>query len=126
MVNLEELFVKMTEFLKTETRTETIIGQELKFGEFICLPIMSVGLGFGGSSMEGKGKGNATTDGEGTIAGGGIGLGITPIGFLVTKGSEIQFIPVNSSKGLSAAFEKLPNLLEKYLDKNKTVVSDKG
>jgi uncharacterized spore protein YtfJ len=47
-----------------------------------------------------------------------LGIGIKPVGFLVTKGSDIQFISSNSSKGLSAAFEKIPDLLEKFLDKN--------
>ena len=40
-------------------------------------------------------------------------------GFLVANGSEIQFIPTRTSKGLGATFEKIPDLLEKFLDKKK-------
>jgi len=121
MENLNDMLGKMTEFLKSEAKTETIIGQQFKLGEFTCVPFMSVGLGFGGGGGEGKGKSKAyrEDEGEGTGAGGGAGLGMGPVGFLVTKGSEIQFIPTRTSKGLGATFEKIPDLLEKFLDKKK-------
>jgi uncharacterized spore protein YtfJ len=45
-------------------------------------------------------------------------MGIAPMGFLVTKGTDIQFIPTRSSRGLGAAFEKIPDLLEKYMARN--------
>ncbi len=121
MENLNELLQKMTDFLKSETKTETIIGQQFKLGEFTCVPVMSVGLGFGGGGGEGKGKSKkqGEDEGEGIGAGGGAGLGMGPVGFLVTKGNEIQFIPTRASKGLSATFEKIPDLLEKFLSKDK-------
>jgi uncharacterized spore protein YtfJ len=117
MTNLNELLSKMTEFLKSEAKTETIIGQQFQLGEFTCVPVMSVGIGFGAGGGEGKGKAKNTDEGEGTGAGGGAGMGMGPVGFLVTKGSEIQFIPANNPKGLSAALEKLPDLLGKFMSK---------
>lgn len=119
MDNLNEMLGKITEFLKTEVKTETIIGQQFQLGEFSCVPVMSVGLGFGGGGGEGKGGAKNVGEGEGTGAGAGGGIGMGPVGFLVAKGSEIQFIPTRSSKGLGAAFEKIPDLLEKFFDKNK-------
>lgn len=113
MDTLNDVLGKVTEFLKSEAKTETIIGQQFKLGDFDCVPVMSIGIGFGG------GEGKESTKGENTGAGGGAGLGMGPVGFLVSKGSEIQFIPVRSTSGLSAAFEKLPGLLEKFLDKSK-------
>lgn len=110
---------KITEFLKSEAKTETIIGQQFSLGEFTCVPVMSIGMGFGGGGGEGKGSDKTKGAGEGTGAGGGAGLGMGPVGFLVTKGEEIQFIPARNSKGLSAAFEKLPEVLDKYLSKEK-------
>lgn len=115
MNTLNEVLGKVTEFLKSEAKTETIIGQQFKLGEFTCVPVMSVGIGFGGGGGEGK----ENTKGEGTGAGGGAGLGMGPVGFLVTKGSDIQFIPARSSSGINVAFEKLPDLLEKFMDKTK-------
>ncbi len=119
MDNLNEMLGKLTEFLKSEIKTETIIGQQFQLGEFTCVPVMSVGLGLGGGGGEGKGNAKAMGEGEGHGTGGGAGMGMGAVGFLVTKGSEIQFISTRTSKGLSAIFERVPDLMEKYFEKNK-------
>ena len=113
MNNLSDMLGKVTEFLKSEAKTETIIGQQFQLGEFACVPVMSIGFGFGGGG--GEDKKNANGAGEGA----GAGIGMSPVGFLVTKNDSIQFIPTSSSKGLSAMVEKLPEIMEKYFDKNK-------
>ncbi len=105
----------ITDFLKQEARTDTIMGQQFQLGEFSCIPVMSVGLGFGGGGGEGKSDAKVT-GGEGTGAGGGAGLGMGPVGFLVTRGDTIQFISTRNSRGLSAAMEKLPELMNKVID----------
>jgi len=112
----DEMLDKLTEFLKNETKTETVIGQQFKLGEFTCVPVirMGMGMGFGG----GEGSDAKAMKGEG--AGGGAGFGIEPMGFLVSRGEEIHFVPSKTSKGLSAAFEKVPDLLDKYLEQQKT------
>lgn len=110
MDTLSEVLGKITGFLKSEANAETIIGSQFALGEFSCVPVMSLGIGFGGGSGEGKDDHHADVAQSGI---GGGGMGLSPVGFLVTRGSEIQFIPVRSNKGLSAAFEKVPGLLEK-------------
>ena len=114
MNNLNEALGHITEFLKNEAKAETIIGQQFKLGEFICVPVMSIGIGFGGGGGEDKGNAN---EGSGTGTGAAAGIGMGPVGFLVNKGDNIQFIPASNSKGLNAIFEKLPELLEKYIAK---------
>jgi len=123
MNNLNDMLANITEFLKSEAKTETIIGQQFKLGEYTCVPVMSVGMGFGGG--EGEDKRQGKTEGQGIGAGGGAGLGMGPMGFLVTKGADIQFIPTRSTKGIGAAFEKIPDLLDKYLDKNRKRETEK-
>jgi uncharacterized spore protein YtfJ len=112
--NVNEILGKVTEFLRSEAKTETIIGKEFKLGDYSCVPVMSVGLGLAGGFGEGNEK---KTDNTGSGMGGGVGIGMGPVGFLVTKGTEIQFIPSKTSSGLSAAVEKLPGLIEKLVDK---------
>lgn len=109
---MNDLLEKVTQFLRDEAKTETLIGKQFQLGEYTCVPVIALGMGFGG----GGGEGNDKTKGEGTGAGGGAGIGMTPKGFLVTKGSEIEFISASTSKGLSAAFEKVPDLLAKYME----------
>jgi uncharacterized spore protein YtfJ len=42
-------------------------------------------------------------------------MGLGPVGFLVTKGNDIQFIPAHNPSGLSAAIEKLPDVIGKLM-----------
>jgi uncharacterized spore protein YtfJ len=122
MENLNELLGKLTEFLKSEIKTETIIGQQFQLGAFTCVPVMSVGIGLGSGGGEGKGNSRKTGEGEGGGEIGGAGIGMGPVGFLVTNDKEIQFISTQSSKGINTLFEKAPELLNKFLEKN----HDKG
>ncbi|MBL7825593.1 MAG: GerW family sporulation protein [Saprospiraceae bacterium] len=109
--NFEEVLTKVTDFLKSEAQTETVIGKEFTLGEFTCVPVIRVGLGFG----YGGGEAEDDKKAHGGGSGAGAGIGIEPMGFLVARGAEINFVPSRNSKGLAAAFEKLPDILDKYL-----------
>ena len=112
-MQFEKMLEKVTEFIKSEVKTETVIGEAFQLGEFSCIPVIRAGMGFG--SGGGEGADSKTGHGEGGGAGG--GLGIEPIGFLVSRGDQISFVPTKTNSGLAAAFEKVPDLLEKFLDK---------
>ena len=115
-MHFSELLDKITKFIETEAKTETVIGESFKLGEFECVPVIRIGVGFG----SGGGGGNAPKNAQGEGGGAGAGMGIEPIGFLVTKGDEISFLGVNkSSKGIAAAFEKVPDLVEKMMSSRK-------
>lgn len=118
--NFEEVLGKVTDFLQSEAKTETVIGEEFKLGEFTCVPVIRVGLGFG----YGGGEGVDDKKAHGSGSGAGAGIGIEPLGFLVTRGPEISFVPARNSKGLTAAFEKMPDVLEKFLAKREEVVAN--
>ncbi|WP_428663130.1 GerW family sporulation protein [Runella sp.] len=111
--SINDVLNKVTEFLRTESKTETVVGQAFQLGNYSCVPVIRIGMGFGFGGGEGEDK----KQGHGEGSGAGAGVGIDPIGFLVTKGDQIQFVPTKQSKGLSEAFEKMPDILEKYLSK---------
>jgi uncharacterized spore protein YtfJ len=115
--NFDETVQKLIDFLKTEAKTETVIGQSFQLGEFTCIPVIKFGIGLGYGSGEGKGNQPGKGAGEGIGGGAGGGVGVEPIGFLTTRGDQISFIPTKNSKGLSAVFEKVPDLLEKFMEK---------
>lgn len=119
-LNFDEVLAKVTDFLKTEAKTETVIGKEFTLGEFTCVPVIRVGLGFGYGGGEGEDERKAHGGGSGA----GAGIGIEPLGFLVTRGAEISFVPSRNSKGLTAAFEKMPDVLEKFLAKRESVTAN--
>ena len=111
-LHFEELLGKITDFIKTEAKTETVVGEQFQLGEFKCVPVIKVGMGFGsggGEGIEAKAK-------KGQGMGAGAGVGIEPIGFLVTKENEISFLEAGKAHGLAAAFEKVPDLISKYME----------
>ena len=108
-LHFEELLGKITDFIKAEAKTETVVGDQFELGAFKCVPVIKVGMGFGsggGDTVQTKGL-----KGEGM--GAGAGVGIEPIGFLVSKGEEISFLAAGKTKGLAAIFEQVPDLIEK-------------
>jgi uncharacterized spore protein YtfJ len=117
--NFETSIKEISDFFKTEARTETVIGESFQLGQFTCVPVIKFGIGLGYGGGEGKGGMQGKGSGEGTGGGAGGGMGVEPIGFLVTHNEQISFIPTRISRGLGAAFEKVPDLLEKYLMKKK-------
>ncbi len=68
-LHFEELLGKITDFIKSEAQTKTIIGEQFQLGEFSCVPVIKVGMGFG----SGGGEGRDPKKGEGH--GGGVGRG---------------------------------------------------
>lgn len=108
--DMNDLVTNLTDFLKQEAKTETVIGKEFKIGEFTCVPVMRLGLGLG----YGAGQGHDDKKG-GEGSGGGAGFGMDPIGFLVTRGNEISFVPSRPVSGFSKAMERLPDVLEKFV-----------
>lgn len=121
--SIDESVKQLTDFLKTEARTETVVGQSFQLGEFTCMPVIKFGLGMGYGGGEGNGGMSGKTQGEGTGMGAGGGIGIAPIGFLVTRGDQISFLSTHTNKGLSAIFEKVPDMMEKFMNKKKEPVT---
>ena len=113
-LHFEELLGKITDFIKSEAKTETIVGSQFELGEFKCVPVIKVGMGFGSGGGEGT---DVKTKGQGM--GAGAGIGIEPIGFLVSRADEISFLAAGKTSGLAAVFDKVPGLIEK-LTKNKS------
>ena len=116
-INIESLLDKVSDQVKTLASTETILGEEFTLGEFTCRPVIKVGTGYGSGAGEGdqpKGKN------KGGGGGAGAAIGVTPVGFLTTKGDEIYFIPSDKKTALSSLIEQVPDLVEKVAEmKNK-------
>ncbi|MBT8258031.1 MAG: sporulation protein [Bacteroidia bacterium] len=112
-LHFEELLKQITDFIKSEAKTDTVVGEQFVLGEFKCVPVIKVGMGFGSGGGEGIEPKSVKREGVGA----GAGIGIEPIGFLVTRGDEITFLEAGKAHGLSAAFEKMPDMIEKIYSK---------
>ena len=110
-VNIEELLNKISEHVKSLASTDTVLGEEFKIGEYTCRPVIKVGTGFGSGAGSGE---DPKKKQSGTGAGAGAALGVVPIGFLVAKGDNISFIPVDKKTPLSSLIDKVPDLVDKF------------
>ena len=119
-VQFQEMITQITDFMKSEAKTQTVVGEAFQLGEFSCIPVIRVGMGFG----TGGGEGDAPKEGHGEGAGIGAGMGIEPIGFLVSREEEISFVNTKNNTGLTAAFEKVPELIEKFMNTRKTETAE--
>lgn len=120
--NVNALLDNISSHVKEMTKTETVIGDEFKIGEYTCKPVIRVGVGFGSAGGEGDHpKQKATGAGQGAAA----GLGIAPVGFLVSKGDEIHFLQAEKSKGIGAILEKVPDLIDKFKENKDTKTEEK-
>ena len=112
MLPIDDMLGKVTEFLKAEANTTTVVGTEFKLGEYTCIPVVKIGIGFG----SGGGEGKDAKRGSGEGGGAGAALGIEPLGFLVSNKDDIRFIPASNKKGVASMLDKVPDVLEKYFE----------
>ena len=119
-MQFNRLLEQVTTFMEKEAKTETIVGKPFKLGEYDCIPVVRLGMGFG----TGGGEGDAPKAGHGEGVGAGAGMGLEPIGFLVARGGEITFVSTKANRGLAAAFEKVPDLLNKFMDMQKETTKE--
>jgi len=112
--NMEDVLNKVMEQMNSVAKTKTVIGDPFILGEFTCVPVIKIGVGFG------SGGGGSEADSKGKKVGdAGAGIGMEPIGFLVSRGDEISMVSVARSKGLQSVFEKVPDLLESIIRSRK-------
>ena len=52
-LHFKELLGQITDFIKSEVKTETVVGETFELGEFKCVPVIKVGMGFGSGGGEG-------------------------------------------------------------------------
>jgi uncharacterized spore protein YtfJ len=121
-MNASELIKNLLEGFKAVAKTETIVGEGIKAGEFTILPVSKISLGIGAGAGTEQIK---TTGGSGGAGGGGIC--VEPIAFLVIKDGEVSVINLRRLPAMMEAFfGKIPDLMEKTVNivRGKKKVSD--
>lgn len=115
-----DLIKTLLEGFKTVAKTETIVGEGIKAGEFTILPISKISLGIGA----GAGTEQIKTSGGGGGAGGG-GICVEPIAFLVIKekDGEVSILNLRRIPAIvEALFGKFPEMIEKTMEKTVDII----
>lgn len=115
--NIRGIMDTTMEKIRTMVDADTIIGDPIIQGEITLLPVSKVSFGLATGGSDFAGKGNTPLFG----GGGGAGVSITPVAFIVIKGSEVKMLQIykdesaaNKAIGmLPELFDKISNLFKK-------------
>ncbi len=109
--------------IKDMVDVSTIIGDPVVSGETTIIPISKMAYGFasGGSDFDGR-AGHRCFGG-----GGGAGVTVQPVAFLVIHGSNVRLLQIdNNMNSLDKAVGMIPNLVDKVSDLLAGTSKDKG
>jgi len=98
------------EKIRAMVDADTIIGDPIQQGDITLLPVSKVSFGLASGGTDFAGKGNAPMFG----GGGGAGVSITPVAFIVIKGNDVKMLQIyKDESAANKAIGMLPELFEK-------------
>ncbi len=104
------------EKMRSVADSDTIIGDRIELAEGVtAIPVSKVSYGFasGGADFRVKSNPNSPLFG----GGGGGGMTVTPVGFLVCKGTDVRMVSVHTQESPAmGAIALLPDLFERLVD----------
>lgn len=112
--NIKGIMDTTMDKLRTLVDADTIIGTPIVSGNLTLIPVskVSFGMATGGSDFPSKNQ-NGLFGG-----GGGAGVSINPIAFIVINGDYVKMLPINND---STVIDKAISLAPELLDKVKSI-----
>lgn len=110
---IKEMMDTTLQKIREAVDASTVIGDPIIAGETTVIPVSKISYGFasGGSDFPNK---NAQ---ECFGGGGGAGVTVAPVGFLVINGSDVKMIPVDSGlNAVNRAIDMVPDIVDKVRD----------
>lgn len=108
--NIRGIMDTTMEKIKAMVDADTIIGEPIVSGDVTIMPVSKVSFGLATGGSDFGGKGNSPLFG----GGGGAGVSITPIAFLVVKGGEVKMLQIyKDESSANKAIGMLPELFDK-------------
>ena len=104
----------------------TVVGTPITTGDVTIIPISKVSMGFGGGGSDFNSKNPAK---QPNPFGGGVGVKVDPVCFLICKGDSVRMMPVASAPNTTVdrVVEMLPDVLDKisdFIDSHKKPVEE--
>lgn len=122
--------------IKTVADSNTVIGEPIKLSDSVTvLPFSKVSVGFAAGGADFVSKKTPDADKNNFAGGNGAGVSVTPLGFIIVNGTDVQVIdlkapvaaaekagdnPVSKAfEGINTIVDKLPELIAKIKSKKK-------
>ncbi len=97
--------------LKEISKTESIVGEPVKLGEKMVVPVTRLSLGF----AVGGGEGQTPSKGSNLGGAGGGGAKVEPVGFIVIQEDNVSFLPTKEGK-FEGLIDAIPWVIKKVKD----------
>ncbi len=108
-----ELVRSTIEQIRSTVDVNTVVGNPIEVDGATIIPISKVAFGFatGGSESASRHRTSGPND---MLGGGGAGVTVTPLGFLIVKDGAVRYlgIPAPASNAIDRVIEKAPDLMD--------------
>lgn len=118
--------------IRSVADSNTVIGEPIRLNdEVVVLPFSKVSVGFAAGGADYVPKHGADLNATSFAGGNGAGVSVTPIGFVVVKGTEVEVVNLSSPlgdenssmlkivEGINALTDKIPEIIAKHKEKKK-------
>ena len=128
---INELMATTIQKIRELVDANTIVGEPIPANESVTLiPVSKLSFGFGTGGGDYTGKNAKQEGGNSFGGGGGAGVKITPVAFLVISGDSVRVLPMNppADSTVDRIVEMVPGIVDKvtdFIDKKKKDSVDK-
>lgn len=119
--------------IRSVVDSNTAIGEPIRLGDkVVALPFSKISVGFGAGGADFDPKKGSSDEKKNFVGGNGAGISVTPLGFIIVNGTDVQVVDLNNPvgegeknpvaqtiDGISALIDKVPELVSKLRDKKK-------
>lgn len=128
---VSELMAETIQQIRSAVDANTVVGEPIVAGEVTLIPVSRISLGFGTAGSEMGGKAPKSLGENPFGGGGGAGLKVIPVCFLVVNGGMVKVLPVDAAPetSLDRVVDLIPDLINKltgYLEERKAKKEAEG
>lgn len=120
--------------IRSVADSNTVIGEPIRLNdEVVVLPYSKVSVGFAAGGADYDSKKVPAPEKKNFVGGNGAGVSVTPLGFIIVKGTDVQVVDLNNPvpagqddnpvtqaiEGINVLIDKIPELFSKYKDRKK-------
>lgn len=121
---VNELMAETIQKIRQAVDANTMVGEPIQTGEVTIIPVSKLSFGFGTGGTEVGGKAPKAMGENPFGGGGGAGVKVTPVCFLVVTGSNVKVLPAGPypENTVDRVLDMIPGAVEKiqeFMEKRK-------
>ena len=116
MPDLEQIAKSMLGEMERVLDTKKVVGEPITAGDSTIIPLVSLGLAFGGGVGEGNAPGQQESQAQGSGSGAGVGGGVKPVAVVVITKDGVRLEPLK--RGATPVLERVVDTIGKAAERH--------